>query len=164
MDVKYLTGNHKDYFDSLYKAGKCHPYFYRKYLEFLRTGKYPYLEDTKNFVMTFLPTLNEEQQQNLKSQMYYASSVYRRKSTEREKRKLLASGWRPFDEIANLPNGTKIEVYAVSSIVGTSRAKQVFKIFRTQDNETYLMKPKAKKKGCHINQFFYKEIAVFKLA
>jgi len=49
----------------IYKKGKPHPYFYRRYLEFLRTGEYPYLDDTTKFAKSFLPKLSETQEKNL---------------------------------------------------------------------------------------------------
>ncbi len=148
----------------IYKKGKPNPYFYRRYLEFLRTGQYPYLDDTTKSAESFLPELNETQKKNLRTQMFYASQTCSAKEKKRQLRELYKQNWKPIKEVLDLPNNTKIELYTeTDTIIGMAKKKTIYKVFHTQDKETYLMKPKATRKGIHIGNFWHREIALFKL-
>jgi len=148
----------------IYKKGKPHPYFYRRYLEFLRTGEYPYLDDTTKFAKSFLPKLSETQEKNLRTQMFYASQTRSTKEKKRQLRELYRQNWKPIKEVLELPNNTKIELYTeTDTIMGMAKKKTIYKVFHTREKETYLMKLKATKKGIHIGNFWNREISLFKL-
>lgn len=135
-----------------------------KYKEYVETGEYPYLEDVKQFIMKELPPLTNQQEDNLKTLCYNASSHYSESKKQEKRDKLLSEGWKPVTEEvcrATAKSKGKLLIYReTEGILGSRTKEEVFKLIIDAKGDCFFMAPRASRKGFLWYRFqdsFYKE-------
>lgn len=148
--------------------GKCHRYIeehgvnplaYKLYMDFIATGKFPYLAEVTEFALKSLPELSPQQKANLTTQMYFASSKRRAEEAKAKSEKLQAQGWTPiYTEFGKRvreasEKGMWIEIYReTSGLLSSGDTREIYKPF-VRPGEEWLMKPKSRTRGIQAYTF-----------
>jgi hypothetical protein len=149
---------------------KCLPYVYDQYTAFIATGKYPYLDEVKTFIMADLPALSEHQAKNLKTQVYLASGQYRAEQEEIRIHAMLAAGWKVlcFDALPTFTEGQKIELHRIGHniLLQAVESQNIYRVKKTERG-VFFMKKGARTRGYMADSIiwnaeqtpFYREVA-----
>ncbi|OGP38210.1 MAG: hypothetical protein A2X93_04695 [Deltaproteobacteria bacterium GWC2_56_8] len=152
--------------EELFKSNAPNPDIYALYLEFVATGRFPYIRDVQEFIEEKLPRLDAVRQKNLGSHVYYASRKYREEKKQTHKEEMLAQGWRVFDPLNTISEAVSTNKKVLinhegEGVLGEYTHNDVYRPFVDGDGRAYLMKPRARSRGFSVNQFagsFYKFI------
>jgi hypothetical protein len=126
---------------------------YDLYCEYLKTGKYPYLDSVVMFILPKIPQITTEQQKILHTQVYNAAAKYdenRRIAFRKEK---LKEGWLLLtEEICRQAVASKSKLEVLGKLQTDWLSQTVNKVFKPviggEDGKTiFLMPPKARTKG-----------------
>lgn len=131
---------------------------YAYYKEYINTGKYPYLRQVCEFIQQHEQITDSK---TLETQVYLASKQYQREQTEIHRINMINTGWMELNkDIAKTLNGLKIKVSATcSGAIFDWKVDNIFKVLVSSDGCSYLMKPRATRKGIavvNLDNAFYK--------
>jgi len=134
------------------------PEVYTYYKQYIETGKFPYLNSVVDFIANTEPVNNLEA---LKTQVYLCSSQFKQEQDNAHKVKMLADGWLELNhEVAVKLNHKKMQISADGQgAISSFKLSDIFKVFVNDKGYTYLMKPRATRKGyliSNLKNVFYK--------
>jgi hypothetical protein len=130
-----------------------HEIVFNKYVEYIKSGQYPYLENVTDFILKEHPITNREA---LKTQVYMASCLYSEIKERELGEKMKSDGWQVLNIKSIEPfTGEKIKLFRRSdSILGNSEKEMICRVVRTPD-DVALFPPRCSRKGYsvrHITQ------------
>lgn len=83
---------------------------YEMYIQYVNTGKYPYLDAVVQYMVDLKPGFPEELRKQLHHEVYLASDQYHVEKMVKQEQELTAQGFTPITEI-ELSEGKKIMLY-----------------------------------------------------
>ena len=156
-DLTYI--GHKE----LFEGQPINAIVYAKYVEYVESGQYPYIDAVAEWIKKTIPELNdisEEQYSRLKSHVYYSANKRRELKKKEYRDNLIAQGWNilsPETVKEAIVHGRRLVVrYTTDSVFGgPSEQEKVFKPIEDKGRgRLFLMPPKARTKGYLLETFY----------
>lgn len=146
----------------LYMDKSPNEYVFQKYCDFVESGKYPYLEQVVDYILSMSPELSE-QRDNLKTHVYYSSQKFDNVKEQKYVQNMLADGWLVLNQaVAESMLGQKIfAMWQADGLFGTLTKENTFKLIKDADGNIFLMPPRSKKRGYAVRRLFAEEYVVF---
>jgi len=132
---------------------------YDLYREYQAAGNYPYISAVADYIEKKLVLdLDETEKKNLESFVFYAARQTEEDHKTEYVKIMLSAGWlvlttdlvkQAYDQRRKIK--LAYETCSILGVVGNT--EKIFRPFVTLDDEAYLMKPKAKKRGYPVTGF-----------
>jgi len=126
---------------------KPQEYVYARYVEYVKTGQYPYLRSVAEYIVAELKkisciseditkqlhNLTEEQKENLHREVYLCADIYRKTEEDKHTQEMLKKGWKILtleDVKEAFENKRKLRVISINdTILGDCETDKVYRPF-----------------------------------